>query len=89
MRLWVRDNETGGKCTVTFSADEINDCFLRHVLPTGFKRLRHCGILAYRPWHIPRVVSVTDTALQTLGRHPIPANDGDGLERLARTPSTR
>ena len=46
VRLRARDNETGGKRTVTLPADEFIGRFLGHVLPAAFKRLRHYGILA-------------------------------------------
>jgi hypothetical protein len=46
VRLRVRDNETGGKRTVSMPTDEFIGRFLRHVLPAGFKRLRHYGLLA-------------------------------------------
>jgi hypothetical protein len=42
----VRDNETGGKRTVSLPTDTFIGRFLRHVLPAGFKRLRHYGLLA-------------------------------------------
>ena len=37
---------TGGKRTVTLPAAEFIGRFLRHVLPPGFKRIRHYGLLA-------------------------------------------
>ena len=46
VRLRVRDNETGGKRTVSLPTDTFIGRFLRHVLPAGFKRLRHYGLLA-------------------------------------------
>ena len=46
VRLRVRDNETGGKRTVSLPGDTFIGRFLCHVLPAGFKRLRHCGLLA-------------------------------------------
>jgi hypothetical protein len=32
--------------TMTLSADEFIRCFLLHVLPKGFHRIRHYGLLA-------------------------------------------
>ena len=46
VRLRVRDNGTGGKRTVSLPTDTFIGRFLRHVLPAGFKRLRHYGLLA-------------------------------------------
>ena len=46
MRLRVRENATGGKRTVSLPTNTFIGRFLRHVLPAGFKRLSHCGLLA-------------------------------------------
>ena len=46
VRILARDNRTGGKRTVTLPAAEFISRFLRHVLPPGFKRIRHYGLLA-------------------------------------------
>ena len=46
MRIRARDNHTGGKRTLTLPAPEFIGRFLRHVLPAGFKRIRHYGLLA-------------------------------------------
>lgn len=46
VRIRARDNRTGGKRTVTLPAAEFIGRFLRHVLPPGFKRIRHYGLLA-------------------------------------------
>lgn len=46
VRFRARDNRTGGKRTVTLPAEEFIARFLRHVLPPGFKRIRHYGLLA-------------------------------------------
>jgi len=41
VRLRARDNRTGGKRAVTLPAEEFIARLLRHVLPPGFKRIRH------------------------------------------------
>jgi len=47
VRLRVRDNTTPGKKRVeSLAAENFIGRFLQHVLPTGFKRIRHYGILA-------------------------------------------
>ena len=47
MRLRVRDNEHGGKRkVVTMDGACFVERFLQHVLPTGYKRIRHYGLLA-------------------------------------------
>jgi len=46
VRLRVCVNETGGQRTVSLPVDTFIGRFLCHVLPAGFKRLRHYGLLA-------------------------------------------
>ena len=46
VRIRARDNRSGGKRTVTLPTAEFISRFLRHVLPPGFKRIRHYGLLA-------------------------------------------
>lgn len=46
MRIRARDNRNGGKRTVMLLIDTFIGRFLQHVLPRGFKRIRHYGVLA-------------------------------------------
>lgn len=46
MQFRANDARTGGKRTLTQPATEFIRRFLRHVLPAGFKRIRHYGRLA-------------------------------------------
>lgn len=46
VRLHVRANDTGGKRVVHIAGDEFIGRLLQHVLPSGFKRIRHYGLLA-------------------------------------------
>ena len=47
VRFRVRSDATSGrKRTLRLPAAEFIDRFLKHVLPTGFKRIRHYGLLA-------------------------------------------
>ena len=47
VRFKVRDNTQAGKKRVEqLPASEFTRRFLQHVLPTGFKRIRHYGVLA-------------------------------------------
>jgi hypothetical protein len=46
VRLRVRDNERGGTTTVRIDGVEFIRRFLCHVVPRGFKRVRHYGLLA-------------------------------------------
>ena len=46
VRIRARDNRSGGKRTVKLPIDTFIGRFLQHVLPRGFKRIRHYGLLA-------------------------------------------
>jgi len=42
----VRDDDTGGKRTIAMPGPQFVGRLLQHVLPPGFKRIRHYGLLA-------------------------------------------
>jgi hypothetical protein len=44
--LRVRGDKRGGKRTIAIDAQQFIGRWLQHVLPTGFKRIRHYGLLA-------------------------------------------
>jgi hypothetical protein len=46
VRLRVRANDQGGKRVVRIAGEEFIGRLLQHVLPSGFKRIRHYGLLA-------------------------------------------
>ena len=46
VRLRVRADHTGGKCTLAIDGVQFIARLVQHVLPTGFKRIRHYGLLA-------------------------------------------
>jgi hypothetical protein len=46
VRLRVRADSTGGKRTIGMDGQDFIARFLQHVLPSGFKRIRHYGLLA-------------------------------------------
>jgi hypothetical protein len=48
VRLRVRPGHRGGKKTVRIDGADFIGRFLQHVLPAGFKRIRHYGLLAPR-----------------------------------------
>ena len=68
VRLRVRDNGTGGKRTVSLPTDTFIGRFLDHVLPAGFKRLRHYGLLACG--HKRARLAAARAALQTPAPQP-------------------
>ena len=69
VRLRVRDNERGGKRTVRLPIEQFIGRFLRHVLPAGFKRIRHYGMLA--PAHKRLRLAAARTALDTPAPDPV------------------
>jgi hypothetical protein len=46
VRLRVRADDQGGKRTVLIDGPTFIERFLQHVLPPGFKRIRHYGLLS-------------------------------------------
>lgn len=46
VRLRVRADATGGKRTIALEGTQFIARFVQHVLPAGFKRIRHYGLLA-------------------------------------------
>jgi hypothetical protein len=46
VRIRVRADDHGGKRSVAMAGTEFIERFLQHVLPAGFKRIRHYGLLA-------------------------------------------
>ena len=52
VRLRVRADNHCGKCTVAINGPTFIARFLQHVLPPGFKRIRHYGLLS--PGSMPR-----------------------------------
>ena len=46
VRLRVRADDSGGKRTIALDAQQFIGRLLQHVLPSGFKRIRHYGLLA-------------------------------------------
>ena len=46
VRLRVRADDSGGKRTIALDANTFIERLLKHVLPPGFKRIRHFGLLA-------------------------------------------
>ena len=46
IRICVRADDTGGKRTIVLDGVQFIGRLLQHVLPPGFKRVRHYGLLA-------------------------------------------
>ena len=49
IRLCVRADDTGGKRTIALDGVQFIGRLLQHVLPPGFKRVRHYGLLTPAP----------------------------------------
>lgn len=69
VRLRVRDNGHGAKRTLRIPVEQFIDRFLRHVLPPGFKRIRHYGLLA--PANKRRQLAAARLALDTPAPDPV------------------
>jgi hypothetical protein len=68
VRLRVR-GDGGGKKTVRIAGAEFVGRFLQHVLPAGFKRIRHYGLLA--PAHKTRCLAQARAALAMPAPNPL------------------
>lgn len=86
--LRVRDNKDpaarhGGKKTVRIDGVEFIGRFLQHVLPPGFKRIRHCGLLA--PAHKAQRLGAARAALAMPAANPAAIEAAaDFMRRVAR-----
>jgi hypothetical protein len=56
VRIGVRADDTGGKRTIALDGVQFIGRLLQHVLPPGFKRVRHYGLLAPALTWIARAV---------------------------------
>jgi hypothetical protein len=82
VRLRVR-KEGGGKKTVRLDGAEFVGRFLQHVLPAGFKRIRHYGLLAAR--HKRRCLTEARSALRMPAPNPIAQETAAAfMRRVAR-----
>ena len=93
MRLRVRADGSGGKRTVRIDGAEFVGRFLQHVLPAGFKRIRHYGLLA--PAHKTERLAQARAALAMPAPNPIAQDTAASFMRrvagidLARCPHCR
>ncbi|TVT68991.1 MAG: IS91 family transposase [Denitromonas halophila] len=89
VRLRVRAKERGGKCPVVrLSGTEFIGRFLTHVLPPGFKRIRHYGLLA--PAHKQARLAAARVALDAPQPNPrVLETVADFLKRIDRLESMR
>ena len=88
VRLRVRADPSGKtKRTLALPAETLIDRFLRHVLPKGFKRIRHYGLLG--PAGKATELAQARTALSVPGPDPmlveLPAAFLRRIDRIERT----
>ena len=77
------DATSGRKRTVRLAGGAFIERFLAHVLPTGFKRIRHYGLLA--PAHKARRLALARTALDAPTADPVVIESlAQFLQRVAR-----
>lgn len=69
VRLRVRADEHGAKKVRRIDGPQFIGRFLQHVLPAGFKRIRHYGLLA--PAHKTKRLSAARAALQMPAPNPV------------------
>ena len=82
------DATTGNKRTVRLAAGEFIDRFFLHVLPSGFKRIRHYGLLA--PQAKTMKLAAARAALAAPAPDPVVVESvRDFLRRIARHESLR
>ncbi len=84
VRFRVRDSAHGNrKRTVCLAASEFIGRFLLHVLPNGFKRIRHYGLLG--PAHKAAHLAAARAALQAPTPDPVVLESVEAfLRRVAR-----
>lgn len=77
------DAMSGKKRTLHLPATEFIDRFLKHLLPSGFKRIRHYGLLA--PRHKAGRLALARTALDVLPPDPVVIESVEAfMRRVAR-----
>ena len=76
------DSASGRKRTVRLNAVEFIDRFLMHVLPTGFKRIRHYGLLA--PAHKAKRLALARVALTVPAPDPAVIESVDAFMQRVR-----
>jgi len=77
--LRVRANDTGGKRTVAMHGQQFVGRLLQHVLPPGFKRIRHYGLLA--PAAKTERLATARRLLATPATHPQAREDAQAFMR--------
>ena len=79
VRLKVRDNQHGAKRTVAIDGAHFIARLLQHVLPPGFKRIRHYGLLA--PAAKTRRLALARQLLAMPGANPQAREDAQAFMR--------
>ena len=88
MRLSVRADNKGGKRVITIDGPEFMGRFLQHVLPSGFKRIRHYGLLS--PALKTERMAIARAALNMpAASAPAREDAAEFLKRVAQIDATR
>ena len=69
VKLRVRADQHGGKRVIRIPGEQFVQRFMQHVLPQGFKRIRHYGLLA--PAHKSELLAKARAALDVLPPDPV------------------
>jgi hypothetical protein len=81
--LWVRADERGGKRVIRLPGTTFIGRFLQHVLPPGFKRIRHYGLLA--PARKAQRLSAARQALNAPAPNPLAQESAEQfMQRVAQ-----
>lgn len=81
--LRVRADEHGGKRVIRLPGTTFIGRFLQHVLPPGFKRIRHYGLLA--PAHKAQRLSAARQALNAPAPNPLAQESAEQfMQRVAQ-----
>ena len=88
VRLKVRADDKGGKRVITIDGPDFIGRFLQHVLPSGFKRIRHYGLLS--PALKTKQLARACAALNVPARNAPACEDAaEFLKRVAQIDATR
>ncbi len=83
VKLRVRADQNGGKRVVRIPGEQFVQRFMQHVLPQGFKRIRHYGLLA--PAHKSALLAKARAALNVLPPDPVAMESArDFMARVAK-----
>ena len=83
VKLRVRADQHGAKRVIRIPGEQFVQRFMQHVLPQGFKRIRHYGLLA--PAHKSQLLASARAALGALAPDPVAIESARAfMQRVAK-----